>query len=130
MKPPTSTATTEPSASHGNTDEVLKAVHAWASAWSSQDVKHYLSSYSSDFKVPGGQSRSDWEALRTDRLVKPKFIRVAIGNEKVDFKDDTHASVTFMQSYNASHYKARDKKTLELVKSGDHWLITNEQTTN
>ncbi len=127
---PTRKAMVASPVSHANKDEVLNAVHAWASAWSAKDVKQYLSHYASDFKVPGGQSRSDWEALRTDRLTKPKFIKVGIENAKVDFQDDTHATVVFLQSYKASHYRARDKKTLEMVKSGDNWLIMNEQTAN
>ncbi len=127
--PQTKKVTAEnPPAIQGDKDEVLKTVNSWASAWSAKDVKQYLSFYADDFKLPGGESRSDWESLRTERLTKPKFIHIGIEDAKVDFQDDTHASVTFMQSYKASHFKAHGRKTLEMIKSGDHWLILNEQT--
>ncbi|MGO8754667.1 MAG: tetratricopeptide repeat protein [Gallionellaceae bacterium] len=119
---------TDNHSSHNDQDDVLKTIHAWASAWSSKDVKRYLSFYARDFKVPGGQSRSDWDTVRTESIRKPKFIHVSIENASVNFLDDTHASVTFRQSYNSSDLKAHSKKTLEMVKSDDHWLIQDEQT--
>ncbi len=113
---------------HNDQADVLKTVRAWASAWSSKDAKKYLSFYSGDFKVPGSQSRSDWESLRTERISKPKYIHVGIDDASVKFMDDTHAKVTFRQSYNASHLKVHSRKSLEMVKSADRWLIQDEQT--
>ncbi len=119
---------TDNHSSHNDQDDVLKTINAWASAWSSKNVKKYLSFYASDFKVPGGQSRSDWDTVQTERISKPEFIHVGIENASVNFLDDTHARVTFRQSYNDSHLEAQSKKTLEMVKSDDHWLIQDEQT--
>ena len=109
-------------------DDVLKRVHAWATAWSAKNVKDYLASYAEDFKIPGGTSRADWETLRANRITKPKSIQVGIDNAKVKFIDDTHASVSFKQSYRASHLVTSSSKTLEMVKSGDNWLIQEERT--
>ena len=110
---------------HSNED-VLNAVHKWAAAWSAKNVKGYLAFYAGDFKVPGSASRADWEALRNDRISKPKSIQVGISNAKVEFIDDSHASVTFKQSYHATHLKTSSSKTLVLEKSGDNWLIQEE----
>jgi len=116
------------SASANNSKDVLKAVHDWAAAWSAKNVKGYLAFYAEDFKVPGGISRADWEAQRNDRISKPKSIQVSINDPKVKFVDGSHASVSFKQSYRASHLHTSSGKTLELVKSGDNWLIQDERT--
>ena len=109
-------------------DDVLNNVHKWAAAWSAKNVKGYLASYAEDFKIPDGTSRADWEAQRSDRISKPKFIKVGITNAKVEFIDDSHAKVSFKQSYRATHLHTSSSKVLVLVKSDDNWLIQEERT--
>ena len=111
-----------------DSDEVLKIINEWAAAWSSKNVKLYLAFYAEDFKTPGGESRNAWEAQRHERISKPKSIHVNISNLKVEFIDDSHASVSFKQSYSASHLKSSSSKTLVLVKSGSSWLIQEERS--
>jgi len=126
-------ATPEPAAKKsaaGNTDEVLKMVHNWAAAWSAQNVDAYLAFYSKDFKTPGGENRSDWEAQRKDRISKPKSIQVGISAAKVEFTDDSHATANFKQSYRATHMSTSASKTLVLVKTGGNWLIQEERSAN
>lgn len=126
-------ATPEPAAKKsaaGNNDEVLKVVHNWATAWSAKNVDAYLAFYAPDFKTPAGESRSAWEALRKDRISKPKSIEVSISAPKVEFTDDSHASVSFKQGYRATHLKTSSSKTLVLVKTGGNWLIQEERSTN
>ncbi|MDD5179682.1 MAG: tetratricopeptide repeat protein [Gallionellaceae bacterium] len=110
----------------GNVEDVLKMVRDWAAAWSSKNVKHYLAFYAEDFKTPGGIGRKEWEAQRHERINKPKHIHVTISNPRANIIDDSHASVTFKQSYRASHLKNSTGKTLVLVKSGNNWLIREE----
>ena len=112
----------------GNSSEVLKVVNGWAAAWSSRNVKRYIAFYADDFKTPGGISRTDWEAQRHERISKPKSIHVGISGPKVEIIDDNHASVSFKQSYRASHLKTTSSKTLMLVKSGGNWLIQEEHS--
>ena len=111
-----------------NSGEVLKAVNAWAAAWSAKNVKKYLSFYAADFKVPDGESRAAWEAARHERISKPKSIQVSISGATVSFSDSDHAAVKFRQSYRASHLKTSGSKTLLMVKSGGNWLIQEERT--
>jgi len=108
--------------------KVLETVNAWAAAWSAQDVGKYLSFYAADFKIPGGESRASWEATRQERLSAPKFIKVDISKATVKFSDSNHATVKFRQSYRASHLKTAGNKTLQMVKSGDSWLIQEEHS--
>jgi len=112
----------------GNNEEVLKVVHDWAAAWSAQKTDAYLAFYSKDFKTPGGESRSDWEAQRKDRISKPKSIEVGISAAKVEFTDDSHANVSFKQTYSATHLKTSSGKTLVMVKTGGNWLIQEERS--
>ncbi|HEX5337382.1 MAG TPA: tetratricopeptide repeat protein [Gallionella sp.] len=115
-------------AASNNSDEVLKAVHAWAAAWSAQNTKKYLSFYAPDFKTPKGEKRSAWEASRKERISAPKSIEVEISKASVSFSDASHATVKFRQSYRASHLKTSSGKTMVMVKSGNNWLIQDERT--
>ncbi len=112
----------------GSNNEVLKVVHEWAAAWSSKNLKRYFAFYAANFKTPGGESRKDWEAQRRERISKPQSIQVSISDPKVKLIDDSHASVSFRQSYRASHLKTSSSKTLVLVKSGGNWLIQEERS--
>ena len=59
-------------------DDVAHTLAAWAEAWSRKDAKAYLAFYASDFRTPGGVSRTIWAAERTKRVTKPGKISVAI----------------------------------------------------
>lgn len=126
MEPAAAKKSTEPAPAVDNRGEVLKTVNAWVAAWSSRDVRKYLSFYSADFKTPAGESRAAWEASRRERISTPKSIRVGISNATVKFSDSDHATVKFRQSYQAKHLKTSSNKTLLMVKSGGKWLIQEE----
>lgn len=110
--------------------EVLQATQAWAAAWSAQDSKKYLALYAKEFKTPGGESRKAWEAQRKERIAKPKSIRVEVRDAKTNIADDSHASVSFRQSYRASHLNTFSAKVLEWVKVDGQWLIAEERAGN
>lgn len=110
--------------------EILQATQGWAKAWSSRNVKQYLSFYAGEFKVPDGQARGAWEALRKERLTKPKSIQVAVSDPKVTRIDAQQARVTFIQNYRANHFKSTDRKTLVWIKRDGRWQITEERVGN
>lgn len=116
----------KPKAGNSSKD-VLKMVDAWAAAWSVRDVKGYLAFYADDFELPGKTSRANWEAQREDRIRRPKSIKVGISHATVKLLDDSHASVTFRQSYHASHLRTSTTKTLVLVNSDNGWQIKEER---
>ncbi len=107
--------------------DVLKAVNGWAQAWSKKDADGYLAYYSKDFKTPGGESRGDWENARRERIAAPKSIAVAIESPKVTLRGAQQASVSFRQTYKSDKLTSTNRKTLELVKVDDRWLITEEK---
>ena len=115
----------EPAVS-GGSSEIIKVVNAWAKAWSDKDVAAYLAFYATDFRAPGGVSRASWEKARRERISKPKSIHVAVVNPRINVINDTHARVTFKQSYHSDAIKSNTLKTLELIKTGDTWLINQE----
>jgi tetratricopeptide (TPR) repeat protein len=113
--------------SDAETEALIKAVQAWASAWSKQDVPGYLAHYAKDFKTPKGESRSDWEKSRKQRVSAPKKIQVDIESPKVNISGENAASVSFRQVYRSDIVKATGTKTLIMVKSNGKWLIREER---
>jgi tetratricopeptide (TPR) repeat protein len=116
----------QPAGPH-DSDEILQVVNAWAKAWSGKEVAEYLSFYASSFRPHGAASRTAWEKSRRERIIKPKSIHVAIANPKISFTDATHAKVSFKQSYHSDAIKSNTLKTLEMVKTGEKWLIQQER---
>lgn len=108
--------------------EVLKATREWAAAWSAKDSKKYLAFYASDFATPGGMSRDAWKAQRKARIAAPKSIHVEVHDANVKVSDSAHASISFRQTYRASHLNSTSRKTLEWVKVDGRWMIAQEQS--
>ena len=107
------------------------SVNAWAKAWAAKDVDRYLSYYAADFKVPGGESRADWEKGRRQRILAPKSISVGIEGLKVNVEGDSQASATFRQNYRSDVLKATSTmKTLVLVRADGRWKIRQERVGN
>ncbi|MEW6677569.1 MAG: tetratricopeptide repeat protein [Pseudomonadota bacterium] len=107
-------------------DEALAALHAWATAWMSQDVDVYLSHYDADFKTPGGASREAWEATRRDRLTRPSYIKLDLSQIKVDVAGET-ATLRFRQRYESNTYKGTDRKIIKMINRDGAWKIVEEQ---
>lgn len=111
-----------------SSDEILKAVHNWAQAWSARNAGKYLSMYAKDFKTPNNESRSIWEKQRRERIDKPHPIVVTIINARIKLMDETHASVSFVQSYRSGTLKSTTRKTLQMIRENNAWKIQSEQT--
>lgn len=124
---PKPTVTVTPLATDPAAD-VQKATKDWAAAWSAKNSKKYLAFYAKEFKVPDNLSRSAWETQRKQRIAAPKSIQVEVHDAKVKLIDDTHASVSFKQSYRASHLNVTSSKTLSWVKTAAQWLIAEERS--
>jgi tetratricopeptide (TPR) repeat protein len=110
--------------------DILKAVNAWAEAWSKKDVDGYLAHYAKDFKTPGGEARASWEKSRRARITAPKSIAVAVASPKVTVQGADAASVSFRQTYASDVLKANSAKTLVMVKADGRWLIREEKSGN
>ena len=120
--PPAATAVSSDAASDAET-----AVLAWARAWANKDVPAYLSAYGTTFTPPSGQSRKAWEDERRKRIAGKSRIQVKLERLTVTM-DGGKAIVRFRQDYRADSLAVSSRKTLELSKTGDRWLIVREST--
>jgi Flp pilus assembly protein TadD len=119
------TAPAKPAADPGA--EIVAAVRGWAQSWSKKDADAYLAHYAKDFKIPGGQSRSDWEKSRRSRIAAPKSISVEVASPKVTMQGAERANVTFRQTYRSDVFKGSSTKTLVMAKTDGRWLIQEEK---
>lgn len=116
----------KPAASASGSEDVAKAVHAWADAWSRKDMKAYLGAYASDFDTPKGMSRKAWEQEREQRIAgKGGKISVSVDAPQIAINGDK-ATAKFRQHYKATGLSSSTTKTLVLVRSGSKWLIKEE----
>ena len=116
-----------PVAVNGAVKEVEAAVRAWAEAWSEKDVSAYLGSYGQKFDTPGNQSRKAWETDRRARIVGKSRISVKLSNLSVAVQGST-AVAKFKQDYSANSLNVSSRKTLDLAKVGERWVIVKEST--
>ena len=86
---------------------------------------HYLAAYAPSFVPPGGISRKAWEQERRERIVSKGKIVVGLSKLTIQTNGNT-AVVNFVQSYKADQLAVSSHKTLQLIKRGDQWLITQE----
>ena len=107
--------------------EVQSAIDAWAKAWSSKDVSSYLGAYGADFAPPNGLNRKAWELERRSRIEPRKSISVTVSDLTIDV-NGSQASAQFRQVYNSDSLNVTSRKRLDLVKSGNRWLIVREGT--
>jgi tetratricopeptide (TPR) repeat protein len=131
---PAAVAPTPPAASPAPTAPVKAteqaiegAVQVWAKAWSDQDMGNYLAAYSADFDTPGNQSRKAWEQGRRDRIVNKARITVTVNDLNIDIKGNK-ATVKFKQEYRSDVLNVSGRKTLDMTKTGERWLIMRETT--
>jgi len=103
-------------------------IDLWAASWSDKNVVQYLAYYSEEFKVPGKQSRRQWEVLRRSRLQRPKSIEVTIDYEKIEITASNSAVVVFNQRYESDIFSDRTRKEFRLKKEGEFWLIVSERS--
>ncbi len=125
-------AAAKPAASKATAEDgkdVEEAVQAWAKAWAAKDMTAYLGAYGKDFDPAGKQSRNAWEAERRNRIVGKNTISVKLDNVTVTV-NGSQAVAKFRQDYRSGALAVSSRKTLDLVKAGNRWLIVKESTGN
>ena len=126
----TASAPAPASASAAGADKDIEAaVRAWASAWASKDMAAYLASYGKEFATPGNQSRNAWEEERRKKIVGKSRISVKVDSLAIAV-DGAKATARFKQEYSADALNVSSRKTLNLVKAGERWVIVKESTGN
>ncbi|MEQ1660788.1 MAG: nuclear transport factor 2 family protein, partial [Hylemonella sp.] len=100
---------------------------AWARAWTDKNMTQYLAAYDKSFETPGQQSRSAWEQDRRLRITGKSRISVNLLELQITVKGN-RAVAKFRQDYKADALAVLSRKTLELVRAGDRWLIVKESS--
>ncbi|MDO8906848.1 MAG: tetratricopeptide repeat protein [Hydrogenophaga sp.] len=126
-QPPAASASAAPAAAGTEQNAVTSAVQNWAKAWSSKSMPDYLGAYAPSFTPAGGQARSAWEADRRARIVPRQRINVEVSDLDVAVEGD-RATARFRQVYTSDTLNVTSLKTLDMVKSGNRWLIVKEST--
>lgn len=125
---PATVATPEgPTARSGVEKDIEAAVRNWASAWAAKDMQGYLGSYGKEFDPPGSVGRKAWEEDRRSRIMGKSSISVKLSDLTVSV-NGSKATAKFKQAYSADSLNVSSRKTLDLVKSGERWVIVREST--
>jgi len=111
----------------GANEAIESAVQAWARAWSARNMTDYLAAYAPNFTPPGGQTRAAWESERRSRIVPRQRINVDVSELDVSVDGD-RATARFRQAYTSDNLNVTSRKVLEMVRSGERWLIVRETT--
>jgi murein L,D-transpeptidase YafK len=85
----------------------------------------YLGAYGKEFDAPGG--RKTWEEERKKRILGKSKISVQVSN--LDIKiNGNKAQARFRQDYDADSLSVNSRKTLELARVDNRWVIVREAT--
>ncbi len=124
---PTPAPATSPTARSGAEKEIESVIRNWAAAWSAKDMASYLASYGKEFDPPGSVDRKTWEEDRSRRIMGKSRISVKLSDLTVTV-NGSKASAKFKQVYSADALNVSSRKTLDLLKAGDRWVIVKEST--
>lgn len=87
----------------------------------------YLASYGPNFDTPGAQPRKAWESDRRTRIVGKSNISVKVTNLAINVQG-SKATARFKQDYSADTLNVSSRKTLEMARVGERWVIVKEST--
>jgi hypothetical protein len=85
----------------------------------------YLASYGKEFDAPGG--RKTWEQERTKRIMGKSKISVQVSSLDIKITGNK-AQARFKQDYDADSLSVNSRKTLDLAKVDNRWVIVREST--
>ncbi len=108
-------------------EDVMKAVEAWADAWSNKETQRYLHHYAKDFQTPKGESYKAWAEDRKHKIEGKGHINVKIEQAQISVEGNT-ATVKFRQIYKSDQLTANSRKTLNMIKQDGKWLIKQERS--
>lgn len=105
---------------------VIDTITGWARARSAQDVDAYLAYYASEFRLPGNQSRADWEKNRRQAISGTDAIPVTVTDIEVELLNEAVAWARFKEAYKTGGSREQAGKVLWLRRQGSRWKIVQE----
>lgn len=124
--PPESPKHAEPQESDVQ-QQVKSVIEEWAKAWAKQDVRAYLSFYSSSFVPEGGASFEQWKEQRKVKVAAPPFIRIVLSDITVTELEQGVTQVYFSQRYRSNIVNDQVRKELLFKKDNGQWRIIRER---
>lgn len=88
-------------------------------------MARYYAAYAITFTPANRATRAQWESDRRVRIVSKKSISVEVRELQISFNGET-ATVRFRQLYSSDNLKGSSRKTLDMVRQGNRWLIVRE----
>jgi len=117
-----------PPAVTGSMNEVVQQVKLWAAVSARKDMAAYEALYASTFRPEGGISRAEWASTVKSRFAQKPSATVDMQSLKVRPSGLDRAIAEFVQDYDDNLRREPTRKTLELVKVGNDWLIIRESS--
>ena len=111
-----------------NSESIETVLHAWSAAWSAQAADMYLSFYHKQYKPSNGMSLNGWMQSRRYRLKKPRWIKIALSDFKVQKNTGKQAIVNFKQLYQSNSFRDTSTKQMVLLYTNDGWRIFREKS--
>ena len=111
--------------------QIIEAVEQWSEAWSQKDIPGYFSAYISTYTPPTSASRNVWQDKRETRINQQAWIKLnttGFNFPKATIATNNQVTVRFWLEYEVPGYKDKTLKSLTMVKTGNRWLIKQEQS--
>lgn len=105
--------------------EIALFVELWIKAWSGKNNKAFAECYAEDFSA-GSTSRQAFLDQKEQLNQKNERIRIAYSNLAIRREGRGMASVSFLQRYESSSYRAVGIKHLSLKQENGKWKIYRE----
>ena len=119
-------AATPAVAAGGTPTEVAQQLRMWAAVAARKDFAAYEAFYAPTFTPAGGVSRAEWATTQRQRFAQAGNVPADLQNLTVRVSGLDRATAEFTQDYNDDQRREATRKTLELVKVGNNWLINRE----
>jgi adhesin transport system outer membrane protein len=119
-------AATPAVAAGGTPTEVGQQLRMWAAVAARKDFAAYEAFYAPTFTPAGGVSRAEWATTQRQRFAQAGNVPADLQNLTVKVSGLDRATAEFTQDYNDDQRREATRKTLELVKVGNNWLINRE----
>lgn len=108
--------------------EIFLTLSNWAGSWSAKDLPKYYGFYAQNFKPNEGGNIAEWKKIRKERIESKNVINIKIANLKIANieNDNSLATVTFSQKYQADSTTLNATKKMLMVKEAGSWRILEE----
>lgn len=103
---------------------IIRMIDEWLQAWSSKNIERYGEFYATDFRS-GSMDKAEWLKYKDRLNSQNEYIKVMRENIQIQ-RESSMVTVTFIQKYESSSYKAVGKKQLILKEEGGKWKIHRE----